>query len=217
MLSSVRILLADDHTILRKGLRLLLEREPDFGVVAEANNGREAVEAVSRETPDVVIMDIAMPLLNGIEATTRISADHPKTAVIILSVHSDEAYILRALKAGARGYLLKDSAEHDLIQAVRVVAAGKAYFSPAVSKILADDYVRQVRQQGAEDPYDLLTARERELLQLIAELKPTKEIATILGISPHTVDTHRGNLMQKLNIHSVPEAILYAVRKGVIS
>ncbi len=217
MLSSVRILLADDHTILRKGLRLLLEREPDFGVVAEASNGREAVEAVSRETPDVVIMDIAMPLLNGIEATTRISADHPKTAVIILSVHSDEAYILRALKAGARGYLLKDSAEHDLIQAVRVVAAGKAYFSPAVSKILADDYVRQVRQQGAEDPYDLLTARERELLQLIAELKPTKEIAAILGISPHTVDTHRGNLMQKLNIHSVPEAILYAVRKGVIS
>jgi DNA-binding NarL/FixJ family response regulator len=162
-------------------------------------------------------MDIAMPMLNGIEATKRISTEHPKTAVIILSVHSDEAYILRALKAGARGYLLKDSAEHDLIQAVRVVAAGKAYFSPAVSKILADDYVRQVRQQGAEDPYDLLTARERELLQLIAELKPTKEIAALLGLSPHTIDTHRGNLMQKLNIHSIPEIILYAVRKGIIT
>ena len=216
-MASVQILLADDHTILRTGLRLLLERESGFAVVSEASNGREAVEAVSRDRPDVVIMDIAMPLLNGIEATKRISAEQPKTAVIILSVHSDEAYILRALKAGARGYLLKDSAEHDLIQAVRVVAAGKAYFSPAVSKILADDYVRQVRQQGVEDPYDLLTARERELLQLIAELKPTKEIAGLLGLSPHTVDTHRGNLMQKLNIHSIPEVILYAVRKGIIS
>ena len=214
---SVRILLADDHTILRKGLRLLLERESDFGVVAEAGNGREAVDAVNREVPDVVIMDIAMPILNGIEATQRISADHPRTAVIILSVHSDEGYVLRALKAGARGYLLKDSAESDLIQAVRVVAAGKAFFSPAVSRILADDYVRQMQQQGAADRYDLLTTRERELLQLIAELKPTKEIAEILGISPHTVDTHRGNLMQKLNIHSIPELILYAVRKGVIS
>ncbi len=214
---SIRILLADDHTILRKGLRLLLEREPDFGVVAEAANGRDAVEAVSREKPDVVIMDIAMPQMNGIEATKRISQDFPRSATIILSVHSDEAYVLRALKAGARGYLLKDSAEADLIQAVRAVAAGKAYFSPAVSKILADDYVRQVREQGFDDPYDLLTARERELLQLIAELKATKEIAEMLNLSPHTVDTHRGNLMQKLNIHSIPEVILYAVRKGIIS
>ena len=214
---SVRILLADDHTILRKGLRLLLEREPGFGVVAEASNGKEAVEAVARELPDVVIMDIAMPMLNGIEATKRISAEHPKTAVIVLSVHSDESYILRALKAGARGYLLKDSAESDLIHAVHVVAAGKAYFSPAVSKILADDYVRQVQQQGVEDPYELLTTRERELLQLIAELKPSKEIAGLLGLSPYTVDTHRGNIMQKLNIHSIPELTLYAVRKGIIS
>ena len=213
----IRILLADDHTILRRGLRLLLERESDFGVVAEASNGREAVDAVGRVTPDVVIMDIAMPSMNGIEATKRISQEFPRTAVIILSVHSDEAYILRALKAGARGYLLKDSAENDLIQAVRVVAAGKAYFSPAVSKILADDYVRQMREQGTEDPYDLLTDRERELLQLIAELSSTKKIAELLGLSPHTVDTHRGNLMQKLNIHSIPEVILYAVRKGVIS
>ena len=214
---SIRILLADDHTILRKGLRLLLEREPDFRIIAEAANGRDAIEAVSRETPDVVLMDIAMPLMNGIEAAKRISQEHPKTAIIILSVHSDEAYVLRALKAGARGYLLKDSAESDLLQAVRSVASGKAYFSPAVSKILADDYVRQVRQQGVEDPFDLLTARERELLQLIAELKATKEIAELLGLSPHTVDTHRGNLMQKLNVHSVPEVILYAVRRGVIS
>jgi DNA-binding NarL/FixJ family response regulator len=214
---AIRIVLADDHTILRKGLRLLLEREADFKVVAEARHGREAVDAVDREVPDVVIMDIAMPMMNGIEATKRVHETHPKTAVIILSVHSDEAYVLRALKAGARGYLLKDSAESDLIQAVRAVAAGKAYFSPAVSKILADDYVRQIREQGVEDPYDLLTARERELLQLIAELKATKEIAELLGLSPHTVDTHRGNLMQKLNIHSIPEMILYAVRRGVIS
>lgn len=214
---AIRIVLADDHTILRKGLRLLLERETDFKVVAEASHGREVVDAVDRDVPDVVIMDIAMPMMNGIEATKRINEAHPKTAVIILSVHSDEAYVLRALKAGARGYLLKDSAESDLIQAVRAVAAGKAYFSPAVSKILADDYVRQVREQGVEDPYDLLTARERELLQLIAELKATKEIAELLGLSPHTVDTHRGNLMQKLNIHSIPEVILYAVRRGVIS
>ena len=213
----IRILLADDHTILRKGLRLLLEREAEFAVISEASNGREAVDAVRRDTPDVVIMDIAMPSMNGIEATKRISQDFPKTAVIILSVHSDEAYVLRALKSGARGYLLKDSAECDLIQAVRAVASGKAYFSPAVSKILADDYVRQVREQGVDDPYDLLTARERELLQLIAELKATKDIAELLGLSPHTVDTHRSNLMQKLNIHSIPEVILYAVRRGVIS
>ncbi len=212
----MRIILADDHTILRNGLRLLLERQPEFAVVGEAGNGREAVDLATRARPDVVIMDIAMPGLNGIEAAQRISSAHSRTAIIILSVHSDEAYILRALKAGARGYLLKDSPEGDLIQAVHAVAAGKAFFSPAVSKVLAEDYVRQVRQHGLEDPYDLLTARERELLQLIVELKPTKEIADLLNLSPHTVDTHRGNLMQKLNVHSIPELILYAVRKGII-
>jgi two-component system response regulator NreC len=212
----IRIVLADDHTILRNGLRLLLERHPDFSVVGEAANGREALEIATRESPNVVVMDISMPILNGIEAARRITSELPKTAVIVLSVHSDEAYILRALKAGARGYLLKDSAEADLIQAVRAVSAGKAYFSPAVSKVLAEDYVRQVRQQGVDDPYELLTPRERELLQLIVELKPTKEIADLLHLSPHTVDTHRSNLMQKLNVHSIPELILYAVRKGLI-
>jgi two-component system response regulator NreC len=216
-MTAIRIVVADDHTILRRGLRLVLERESDLRVIGEASNGREAIEAAERDKPDVIVMDIGMPLLNGIEATKRISADHPKTAVVILSVHSDEAYILRALKAGARGYLLKDSAETDLIQAVRAVAAGKAFFSPVVSKVLADDYLRQIRQKGVDDPYDLLTPRERELLQLIAELKATKEIADLLCVSPHTVDTHRSNLMQKLNVHSIPELILYAVRKGVIS
>jgi two-component system, NarL family, response regulator NreC len=216
-MKTVRIILADDHTIMRDGLRLVLARQPDFSVVGEASNGREALEVVERLCPDVVIMDIAMPLLSGIEAASRITAQHPRIAVLILSMHSDEGYILRALKAGARGYLLKDSAEADLIQAIRAVSSGKAFFSPAVSKVLADDYVRQVRQRGADDPYDLLTARERELLQLVVELKPTKDIAALLGLSPHTVDTHRANLMQKLNVHSIPELILYAVRKGVIT
>jgi RNA polymerase sigma factor (sigma-70 family) len=213
----MRIVLADDHTILRKGLRLLLERERDFQVVGEASNGREVLDVVEQTRPEVAIMDIGMPILNGIEATKRICGAYPNTSVIILSVHADEGYILRALKAGARGYLLKDSAETDLIQAVRSVGAGKAFFSPAVSKVLADDYLRQIRQQRVEDAYDLLTARERELLQLIVELKPTREIAELLGVSAHTVDKHRGNLMQKLNVHSIPELILYAVRRGVIS
>jgi DNA-binding NarL/FixJ family response regulator len=157
-----------------------------------------------------------MPSLNGIEAAARITADHPRTAVLILSMHSDESYVLRALKAGARGYLLKDSADSDLVSAVRALCAGKAFFSPAVSRVLADDYVRQIRQRGLEDPYDSLTARERELVQLVAELKSTKEIANLLNLSPHTVDTHRANLMSKLNLHSIPELILYAVRKGII-
>lgn len=213
----IRILLADDHTILRKGLRLLLEREPDLAVVGEAATGREAIEAANNHNPQVIVMDIGMPIMNGIEATARIIAESPKRSVVILSVHSDEAYILRALKAGARGYLLKDSAETDLIQAVRSVAAGKAFFSPAVSKVLAEDYLRQVRRQGVDDPHDLLTSRERELLQLIAELRSTKQIAEIFGVSIHTVDTHRGNLMEKLNMHSIPELILYAVRRGIIS
>jgi two-component system response regulator NreC len=213
---ATRLLLADDHTVLRSGLRLLLERQKDFVVVGEASDGREAVELARSEAPAVVVMDIAMPLLNGIEATTRISAARGKTQVVILSVHADESYIIRALKAGARGYLLKDSAEADLIQAIRAVQAGKAYFSPAVSKVMAEDYVRKIQQQGVEDPYDLLTGRERELLQLLAELKSTKDISALLGLSPHTIDTHRGNLMQKLNVHSVSELILYAVRKGII-
>jgi DNA-binding NarL/FixJ family response regulator len=212
-----RIVLADDHTIMRDGLRRVLERQPDMSVVGEACNGREALDVVERTEPDIVIMDIAMPLLNGIEAAKRITSEYPAVTVLFLSMHSDEGYILRALKAGARGYLLKDSAEADLIQAVRAVSAGKAFFSPAVSKVLADDYVRQVQQRGVEDPYDLLTGRERELLQLVTELRPTKEIASIFGVSPHTVDTHRGNLMQKLNVHSIPELILYAVRRGLIN
>jgi two-component system, NarL family, response regulator NreC len=215
-MNRLRVLLADDHTIVRNGLRALIERQPDLSVVAEAGNGREAIALAEMNTPDVVLMDVAMPLMNGIEAATRITASRPETAVVILSMHSDESYVLRALKAGARGYLLKDSAENDLIQAIRAVANGKAFFSPAVSKLIADDYLRQLQQRNLEDSYDLLTGRERELLQLIAEGKSAKEIASLLNLSPHTVDTHRSNLISKLNIHSIPELILYAVRKGVI-
>jgi two-component system, NarL family, response regulator NreC len=216
-MNKIRIVLADDHTIVRSGLRALLERRSNLIVVGEASHGREVIEVVEQELPDVVLMDIAMPLLNGIEATERIVSEWPKTAVIVLSMHSDEAYVLRALKAGARGYLLKDSAQTDLIQAIEAVTAGKAFFSPAVSKLLADDYLRQIRQRGIVDPYDLLSTREREILQLIAEGKSSKEIASDLGLSVYTIDTHRANVLQKLNVHSTAELILYAVRKGVIS
>jgi DNA-binding NarL/FixJ family response regulator len=216
-MNKIRIVLADDHTIVRTGLRALLERRSNLLVLGEASNGREILDIVEQELPDVVLMDIAMPLLNGIEATERITSGWPKTAVILLSMHSDESYVLRALKAGARGYLLKDSAQTDLIQAIEAVAAGKAFFSPAVSKVLADDYLRQIRQRGIVDPYDLLSTREREILQLIAEGRSSKEMASHLGLSVHTIDTHRGNVMQKLNVHSTPELILYAVRKGIIS
>jgi len=214
---SIRILLADDHAVMRTGLRLVLERQSDFEVVAEAADGREAVALASKLTPDVAVLDIGMPNLNGIEATRQIGAASPNIAVVILSMHSDEAYVLRALKAGARGYLLKESAESDLITAIRAVHSGKAFFSPAVSRMLVEDYVRQLQDREIEDSYDLLTTREREILQLIAEGKSNKEIAAALNLSLYTVETHRGNLMEKLNLHTVPELILYAVRKGVIS
>lgn len=216
-MNKIRIVLADDHTIVRSGLRALLERRSNLIVVGEASNGREIIDVVEQELPDVALMDIAMPLLNGIEATERIVSGWPKTAVIVLSMHSDEAYVLRALKAGARGYLLKDSAQADLIQAIEAVTAGKAFFSPAVSKVLADDYLRQIRQRGIDDPYDLLSTREREILQLIAEGRSSKEMASHLGLSVYTIDTHRANVLQKLNVHSTAELILYAVRKGMIS
>ena len=213
----IRIVLADDHIVMRNGLRLLLERQSDFEVVGEAGDGRKTVEICDTLKPDVVVLDIAMPNLNGIEAARQISSKYPQTAIVILSMHSDEGYVLRALKAGARAYLLKDSAETDLIQAIRVVTEGKAFFSPAISKTLVDDYVRRLQQRGVEDSYELLTTREREVLQLLAEGKSNKEVAQVLNLSLYTVETHRGNILQKLNLHSVPELILYAVRKGVIS
>ena len=202
---------------MRAGLRLLLERQPDFVVAGEAADGREAVALANSTAADVVVMDVAMPLLNGIEATRQIAAANPRTSVIILSMHSDESYVLRALKAGARGYLLKDSAEADLIKAVRAVHEGRNSFSPAISRMLLEDYIRQLQQRGGEDSYDLLSSREREILQLIAEGKSNKEVAALLNLSQYTVETHRTHILQKLNLHSIPEFILYAVRKGIIS
>ena len=216
-MKQIRILLADDHTIMRNGLRLLLERQPGFQVIGEAADGRETVEMTDALRPDVVILDIAMPNLNGLEAARQIASKLPSIAVVILSMHSDESYVLRALKAGARAYLLKDSAESDLIGAIKAVTEGKAFFSPAISKMLVDDYVRRLQQRGVDDSYELLTTREREILQLVAEGKSNKDVANLLNLSLYTVETHRGNIMQKLNLHSVPELILYAVRKGVIS
>jgi two-component system response regulator NreC len=216
-MKKLRILLADDHIVMRTGLRALLERQPNLEVVGESENGRETVELVASLGPDVVVMDVAMPVLNGIEATKTIVTQRPATAVVILSMHADESYVMRALKAGARGYLLKDSAAADLISAIQAVSQNKSFFSPKVSRILAEDYVRVLKQKGAVDSYDLLSSREREILQLLAEGKANKEVATALNISPYTVETHRRHILEKLNLHNPAELILYAVRKGIIS
>ncbi len=212
----LRIVLADDHTVVRNGLRLILEQQPDFEVVGEASDGREVVRLVEMEEPDVVVMDIGMPNLNGIEAARRIVGNRPRTAVVILSMHSDEGYVVRSLKAGVRGYLLKDSAEADLIAAIRSISTGKSFFSPVIRKILHEDFMRQLEDHEVEDTYDLLTTREREILQMVAEGKTNKEMANLLNLSLFTVETHRAHILQKLNLHSVPELILYAVRKGII-
>jgi len=216
-MNTIRILLADDHTVVRKGLRLLLESQPGLNVVAEAADGRAAVSLAEQDRPDVVVMDVAMPTLNGIEAARQITAKLPQVAVVFLSMHSDESYVLKALKAGARGYLLKDSAEHDLIQAVHAVTQGKSFFSPAISKMMVEDYMRELQERQIEDSYELLTTREREVLQLLAEGKSNKEVAAVLNLSLYTVETHRGNILQKLSLHSGAELILYAIRKGVIT
>jgi len=216
-MKKVRILLADDHTVMRAGLRALLERQPNLEVVGEAEDGRQSVQLASSHVPDVVVMDIAMPNLNGVEATRRMVSKHPAISVVILSMYSDESYVMRALEAGARAYLLKDSAVTDLIRAIEAVSQGKSFFSPKISRILAEEYVRALKQKGVADSYELLTTREREILQLLAEGKTNKEVATSLNISVYTAETHRGNILQKLNLHSSAELVLYAVRKGIIS
>src|ERR1700741_1231616 len=215
-MKKLRVLLADDHIVMRAGLRALLDRQPNLEVVGESENGRETVELTGSLEPDVVVMDVGMPILNGIEAPKLTVSAHPTTEVIILSMHSDESYVMRALKAGARGYLLKDSAPADLLSAIQAVSQNKSFFSPKVSRILAEDYVRVLKQKGAVDSYDLLTGREREILQLLAEGKANKEVATALNISPYTVETHRRHILEKLKLHTPAELILYAVRKGII-
>jgi DNA-binding NarL/FixJ family response regulator len=214
-MSKVRVLLADDHAILRSGLRLLLEREKDLTVVGEATDGRAAVDWMEGEQADVAVMDVGMPGLNGIEATAQILRKHPEVGVVMLSMHSDETYVLRCLRAGARGYILKESAEHELIAAIRAVTAGKSFFSPKVKRLLQRDHVERLARDGGEDSYDLLTEREREILQLLAEGNSNKEVAGRLHLSVLTVETHRKRVQEKLNLHGTADLILYGVRKGI--
>jgi len=213
----IRVLIADDHGIVRQGTRSLLEKESDIQVVGEAADGRTAVEMTGSLKPEVVVLDIAMPQLNGLDAAAQIVRRHSEVGVIILSMHEEEDYLVRALSAGVRGYLLKDTAQIDLVRAVRSVAQKKAFFSPAIAQMLVEDFTRQMQKKGIADSYELLTEREREILQLLAEGKSNKEAATILDVSPYTIETHRNNLMQKLNLHNTAEIVLYAVRKKIIS
>ncbi len=213
----IKILVADDHGIVRTGLKLLFDRIPDFEVVGEASDGREAVRLAASLEPSVVIMDIGMPLLNGLEATAQISRANERIGVIILSMYADESYIVRALDAGAKGYLLKDNADDDIERAIRSVVVGRPFFSPSIAQALLEDYLRLMRERRIQDSYELLTEREREVLQLLAEGKSNKEAATVLNLSPYTIETHRTNLMQKLGVHNTAEIVLYAVRKGIVA
>jgi len=212
----LRVLLADDHGIVRRGLKGLVE-EAGYAVVAEAADGLEAVRLTEELRPDLLILDIGMPRLSGLEVAARAQKLDRPPGVIILSMHSDESYIIRALAAGARAYLLKDATDEDLLPALRAVASGRPFFSPAVTAVLVEDYVRALQKRGLSDTYDLLTDREKEVLHLLAEGRSNKEVATLLDIGVSTVETHRANLMQKLGLHSTAEIVLYAVRKGLIS
>ncbi len=211
-----RVLIADDHGIVRQGLRALLEKSGEVSVVGEAADGREAVRLAEELHPNIVLMDIAMPQLNGIDAASQIIGRNPEIGVIILSMHADESYILRALNVGAKGYLLKDSAEGDVLPAVRAVAQGRPFFSPVIAATLLDEYLQTMKKHKVQDSYDLLTEREKEVLQLLAEGKTNKEVAALLNLSPYTVESHRTNLMQKLNVHNTAEIVLYAVRKNIV-
>jgi two-component system, NarL family, response regulator NreC len=210
MKKKIRILLADDHAVVRQGFRMILAGQPDMEIVGEAGNGREAVEQAEKLNPDVVVMDVAMPELNGIEATRRLAASSPHTRVLALSMHKDSVYVREILRAGARGYLLKDAVDSDLLAAVRAVSLGEGYLSPAISEAVLSDYRKHVT-----NPIDLLTSREREVLQMIAEGKTNKEIATILNLSVYTVDAHRGRIMEKLNLHSSTDLVKFAIRNGL--
>jgi DNA-binding NarL/FixJ family response regulator len=211
------VLIADDHGVVRKGLRLLLEQYPELSVVGEAANGRDAVNLAASLTPQIVVLDVAMPLLNGIDAAEQILKADNRVGVILMTMHADESYVLRALHVGVKGYLLKESAEDELLLAIRAVAEGKPFFSRAINEALLEDYMRMLKQQGLSDSFDLLTAREKEVLQLLAEGRTNKEVASLLDVSPYTVESHRTNLMQKLNIHNTAEIVLYAVRKRLVS
>jgi two-component system response regulator NreC len=212
----VRVLLADDHAIVRRGLRSLLETQSGLTIVAEAGDGLEALRLCAEHHPDIAILDVGMPKLNGIEVAARAQKLDRPPRVIMLSMHADESYILRALAAGARAYLLKDATDEDLLPAIKSVASGKPFFSPMVTAVLVEDYMRQLQARGLTDSYHLLTDREKEVLQLLAEGRSNKEVATLLDLGVSTVETHRANLMQKLNLHNAAEIVLYAVRKRII-
>jgi len=212
----VRLIIADDHAIVRRGLRSLVETQPDLQVAAEAADGLEAIRLVEQHKPDVLILDIGLPMLNGIDVAARVQKLVPAPWVIVLTMHADESYILRALAAGAKAYLLKDATDDDLLPAIRAAGARKPYFSSRVTSVLVDDYLHQIQARGLTDRYHLLTDREKEVLSLLAEGRANKEAAALLGVSLSTVETHRGNLMQKLNLHNTAEIVLYAVRKGII-
>jgi DNA-binding NarL/FixJ family response regulator len=211
----LRVLLADDHGIVRRGLRSLLE-DAGVEVVGEAADGLEALRLCEELRPDMLIVDIGMPKLNGIDVAARAQKTDRPPAVLILSMHADESYILRALAAGARAYLLKDATDEDLLPAVRAVASGRPFFSPAVTAVLVQDHMRSLQTRGLSDSYGLLTDREKEVLQLLAEGRSNKEVATLLNLALSTIETHRASLMQKLNLHNTAEIVLYAVRKGII-
>lgn len=216
-MARMRILLGDDHTLLRNGLRKILQDAGDWEIVGEAGDGRTAVQEALRLEPDLAILDIGMPGLNGIEATRQIVRRLPDTRILILSMHANEAYIIQALQAGAKGYMLKDAADTELVRGVQAISQGKSFFSPAAAKVMLDDYVRRLTERGITDRYDSLSEREREIFQLIAEGNSNKEIAGVLSVSPATVDTHRAHILQKLDVHNTAELVLYAVRRGVIS
>jgi two-component system, NarL family, response regulator NreC len=217
MSASIRILIADDHGIVRQGLRSVLSRDPYFEIAGEAASGLETVALAGKLTPDVLIIDIGMPELNGIDAAAQIHKSNPEIRIIVLSMHSDETYVLRALNAGAKGYLLKDSAEMDLVRAVHAVYRGKPFFSPEIAEVLLEDYMRTLQQKKLQDSYDLLTDREKEVLRLLAHGKTNKEAAASLDVSVNTVETHRNSFMKKLNLHNTAEIVLYAVRKKIVT
>ncbi len=216
-MAPIRVLIADDHPLIRSGLRVLLEREKEFEIVGEASDGCEALNLALACAPDVAMLDVSMPRLNGIDVAQHLSARMPSVRTMVVSMHSDEGYVLRALKAGVKGYVLKASLESDILNAVRAVASGKAYFSPEISRIMAEEFTHEMRRKGVEDSYDLLSIREKEILQILATGKSNRQIAEMIHVSVATVETHRSNILQKLNLHSLPELILYAVRRGLIS
>lgn len=211
----MRLLIADDHTLFREGVRSLLSRITDVVIVAETGDGRDALELIDRHRPDVALLDITMSGLNGLEVATRTARTSPKTQVVILSMHANEAYVAQALRAGVAGYLLKDAAATELESALRAVMRGETYLSPAISRHVVEGFLGRARPEG--DPLAALTARQREILQLIAEGKSTKEIAAALEVGVKTVETHRAHLMQRLDIHDVAGLVRFAIRSGLVS